>query len=178
MLQSRKIQNDSCNTIQVSKMHLPHTKLFQSINQKGYFVYEFMVGFNQGLLLLGLVQGQPVPEWSIDLCGLTRTVTMVQTHTAPLGLLSQLAAKKPSFILLIPFQDPKSYTELNKKTKLDRNWNNALNQSVICFLYIRQTWLNTGKLSREQFEYDCCRVTITEQCLCSLSLIRTIHFGS
>lgn len=45
---------------------------------------------------------------------------MVQTHTAPLELLSQLAAKKPSFSFLIPFQDTKSYTELNKKTKLDR----------------------------------------------------------
>lgn len=37
----------------------------------------------------------------------------------PMGLLSQLGTMKPSFSLLIPFQDPKSYTELNTKTKLD-----------------------------------------------------------
>lgn len=98
----------------MSKTHLPHTKLFQSINQKGHFVYEFRIGFNQGLALLGLAQGHSV------VCFLTRTVTMVQTHTAPPGLLSQLAAKKLSFILLIPFQDPNSYTKLNKKTKLDQ----------------------------------------------------------
>lgn len=55
MLQSSQIQNDFCNTIEASKMHLPHKKLFQSINQKGCFVYEFVVVFNQDVLLLGLV---------------------------------------------------------------------------------------------------------------------------
>lgn len=28
-----------CNTIKDSKTHLPHTKLFKTINQKGYFIY-------------------------------------------------------------------------------------------------------------------------------------------
>jgi len=49
-----------------------------------------------------------------------RTVTMIQEDTVPpMGLLLQLGAMKPSFSLLIPSQDPKSYTELNTKTTLD-----------------------------------------------------------
>lgn len=101
-----------------SEQNAPSTYKIISIDKKGYFSYEFMVVFNRGLLLLGLVWGQSVAKWNTDLCGLRRTVTTVPTHRVPLGLLPQLWAQKPSFSLLIPFQDPKSYTELNKKTKL------------------------------------------------------------
>lgn len=41
-------------------------------------------------------------------------MTAIQRDTVP-----PTGAIKSSFSLLIPFQDPKSYTELNTKTKLD-----------------------------------------------------------
>lgn len=57
MLQNSQIQTCFSNTSKDSKKHRPHTKILKKKpqNKKGYFISEFIVFFNQGLLLVGLV---------------------------------------------------------------------------------------------------------------------------